>query len=596
MPTTTDTQYSIYKINFEAVENVFIDISRGNNLKEYATNIISVLIKSIEKNVSAKCSNAEIHTIKYQGLRGVVFKTIHSPTWDGVARQILNNNEEPSKREISKGFLNNTNVSYVYFYLCEEKIYAVTGGYGSNYITKFVEKNFGLYLLPKLIEKDNSVIKAVFQNNLQGNQTTSNRTNKNSTSIQVEQDMSSIFRQLSIEASREIAETLGVKFEEGESENKKINIVNKDSIVIHRSISLTELKKIIKNIYVIEKRKDKFALNYLVLAKKKGYTNPALNSVLIETILAEKTSNFVITGDDYTVFITGSSKYVVKDTTSQKIIIDKEEPVQFSEIIDILKQKSLSKTSISHMLKKWEIATYDNSGNPVLYPIPLYDAIQGFIEYGEDRIPFYLFNGQWYVFDSQFAKILNDEFKNLYINQAELRKKYSSEFDLVKNECTEESYNANIKASRKHLVTHTVLMNYVEIADVIIFKDNQLFLMHNKGKFNGSGTRDVVNQVLTSAAYLQQILSSPHKNDFLEEYYKSIEKSYKKDKITIPIDKDTFKQYFDGSHKINYLLGFIDNYTQASQSTYAKYLVVEAYKKLANKGYACVPLLIRKQN
>lgn len=123
-----------------------------------------------------------LYAISYQGLKGVIFKTTHYPSWGNVAKQIINNNElQPQK--IDEDFLTNTNVSYVYFYLCDDKVFAVTGGYGSNYISKFAEKNFGLYLLPKIINKDNSVIKSILQNNLLGNQTTSQRTNKNSTSI-----------------------------------------------------------------------------------------------------------------------------------------------------------------------------------------------------------------------------------------------------------------------------------------------------------------------------------------------------------------------------------------------------------------------------
>ena len=595
MVSTTDTQYSIYKINFEAVENVFNNIARGDNSNEYAQNVVDVLIKSINKNLSLKKPEPKIHTISYQGLRGIIFKTIHFPAWSGVAREILTNNEEKTEKE-NQNFLTNTNVSYVYFYICEDKIYAVTGGYGSNHIAKFTEKNFGLYLLPKIIEKDNSVIKTVFQNNLQGNQTASNKTNKNSTSIQVEQDMSSIFRQLSIEANRQIAETLGVKFEDGESENKKINIVNKDSIVIHRSISLKELKDIIKNISNIENRKDKFALNYLVPAKKKGYKNADLFDLLLETILNDKISNFVLTGDDYTTFLTGADNYIVKDKDNQNIIIEQEEPVQFSQIIESLKQNHLSKGSVKHMLKKWEISAYDDSGNFVLFPVSLYDAIQGFVEHGSAKHVCYLFNGQWYVFDSQFDDILNDEFNNFFVNQEETRKKYCSEFQLIKDKKTETEYNKSVKEDGVYLVAHTVLMNNVEIADIIMFKDNQIFLMHNKDAFNGTGTRDVVNQVLTSATYIQQILNSHNKQEFLEEYYAKIEKSYEKDNISLPIDLNTFVGYFEGMPKLNYIIGFLDKYTIKSDSTYAKYLTVEVNKKLLNKGYTCTPLLIKKTN
>ena len=51
------------------------------------------------------------------------------------------------------GKIKNESTSYILFYIVENNIYAMTGGRGSNYISKFIEKNFGLYLIPKLVDK-----------------------------------------------------------------------------------------------------------------------------------------------------------------------------------------------------------------------------------------------------------------------------------------------------------------------------------------------------------------------------------------------------------------------------------------------------------
>ena len=410
MVVNSETQYSIYKINFETVETAFSNIPHGSNNTEYAENIITELINSITKTIKDK-KKSLLYAISYQGLKGVIFKTTHYPSWGNVAKQIINNNElQPQK--IDEDFLTNTNVSYVYFYLCDDKVFAVTGGYGSNYISKFAEKNFGLYLLPKIINKDNSVIKSILQNNLLGNQTTSQRTNKNSTSIQSEQDMSSIFRQLSIEATRDIAENIGITFNEEESQNKKINIVNKDSIVIHRSISIAELKQVINKICDVEKMTDNFALNYLVLARKKGLKNNELYEELIQTLVDGKFNHFMLTGDDYTAFLTCANKYIIRDEQTDEILIESEDAITFLDIIALLINKN--KSTFKKMLKNWTISTLDNAGNFILFPIQIFDAIQGFVEFGEKKQPCYLFNGQWYVFDSKFSDILDAEFKEIF--------------------------------------------------------------------------------------------------------------------------------------------------------------------------------------
>ena len=587
MVVNCETQYSIYKINFEAVENAFSNVSHGSDNKEYAENIIDVLINSTTKIIKDK-QKSLICAISYQGLKGVIFKTTHYPSWGDVANQIISNNEAQSQK-IDENFLTNTNVSYVYFYLCDDKVFAVTGGYGSNYISKFTEKNFGLYLLPKIINKDNSVIKSILQNNLLGNQTASQRTNKNSTSIQSEQDMSSIFRQLSIEATRDIAENLGITFNEEESQNKKINIVNKDSIVIHRSISIAELKQVINRICDVEKMTDNFALNYLVLARKKGLKNNKLYEELIQTLVDGKFNHFMLTGDDYTTFLTCANKYMIKDGQTDETLTESENAITFLDVIALLKNKN--KSTFNKMLKNWTISTVDNAGNMSLYPISIFDAIQGFVEFGEKQQPCYLFNGQWYVFDSKFSDILDVEFKELFNQQLGKRNTYTSNFGLIRDFSTEEDYNNAIKGEEKYIVAHTALINNVEIADIIIFSDDQIFLMHNKDSFNGTGARDVSNQVITSASYLQQMLASANRDDFLEKYYAAIAAKYNNG-IKIPVDKAEFKKYFQGSHKIHYLIGYLKDYDENSRSTYAKYLTVEVIKKLLDKGFDCTPLLI----
>lgn len=588
MAVNSESQYSIYKINFESVESVFSNVPHGADNTEYAENIITKLINSTTDIINKK-NKSLIQHVSYEGLKGIIFKTTHYPSWSNVAKQIISNNE-PQPQKIDEDFLTNTNVSYVYFYLCDDKVFAVTGGYGSNYISKFTEKNFGLYLLPKIINKDNSVIKSILQNNLLGNQTASQRTNKNSTSIQSEQDMSSIFRQLSIEATRDIAENLGITFKEEESQIKKINIVNKDSIVIHRSISIVELKQVINRICDIEKMTDNFALNYLVLARKKGLKNNELYEELIQTLVDQKFNNFMLTGDDYTTFLTCANKYIIKDKQTGEILIESEEVVAFSDVIDLIKNKN--KSTFNEMLKNWTISTVDNAGNTSLYPIPILDAIQGFVEFGEKQQPCYLFNGQWYVFDSKFSDILNDEFKELFNQQLKNRNTYTANFGLIRNFSTEEDYNKTIKEEGKYIVSRTALINNVEIADIIIFSDDQIFLMHNKDSFNGTGARDVSNQIITSASYLQQMLSSVDRDNFLENYYKSIASKYRNTDIKIPVDKTEFKRYFQRTPKIHYLIGYLKGYNENSHSTYAKYLTVEVIKKLSDKGFGCTPLLI----
>lgn len=178
-------------------------------------------------------------------------------------------------------------------------MYACTGGYGSNYIGKFTVKNYGLYLLPKLIERNNPVVKSVIQNNLVGNQASTNKVNRKTTTLSLEQDMSSVFRQLTVEAERSVVEDIGISFDENESTQKKTNLINKDSFIIRRSISLDELVVFLHRLAEVEEKADAFVLNCMVLARKKGIKNSDLLEKMVSDFAEGDLSRFILVGDEY---------------------------------------------------------------------------------------------------------------------------------------------------------------------------------------------------------------------------------------------------------------------------------------------------------
>lgn len=262
-------QFSIYKISDEEVRKV-CNITHKVEERGYIEEVITALNQKIIFELDNR-PGAEYNLVKFKGFSGLIFKTIHRPLWYDMARDILEHNELEGEKPDGRLLLN-VNISYVLFYLHGKAVYAVTGGFGSHRIRGYTEKNFGLYLLPKLITDSYPAVKSLMLNNLLGNQAVTQRTNKNSTSVFMEKDMNSVFRQIDTEAGRDIAEKLGIEFDEGESPNKKLNMINKDSLVIRRSLTLEELKKLIGRVNRLERARDNFALNYLVPVRKKTKT------------------------------------------------------------------------------------------------------------------------------------------------------------------------------------------------------------------------------------------------------------------------------------------------------------------------------------
>lgn len=88
--------------------------------------------------------------------------------------------------------------------------------------------------------------------------------------------------------------------------------------------------------------------------------------------------------------------------------------ITFKIILELIKEdKKLSRTFVEKVLKKWTISTISSDGKVVLYPISIFNALQGFVEYGEKGIPCFLMQGEWYCFDDRYTELLSDEFKKI---------------------------------------------------------------------------------------------------------------------------------------------------------------------------------------
>lgn len=579
-----ETQFSVYKLDIENVcEEFFADGATPSTIE-----ILKALLNSIEKILRKKNNCIGFTRIKFKGYGGIVFKTTHTPDWKNTLSQMLKNNESKKANLLPDDFLSNTNISYVLFRLCKDCLYAMTGGYGSFYINKYVEKNYGLYLLPKILKKENPVVKNVIENNLTGNRASTHRTNRSNTSFTAEQDLSSIYKQLNVEIDRGIAIAIGIEFDEQESIKKKINLINKDSLVIRRSMSLSNLSGVIAKLNELEKQPDNFALNYLILAKKKGIKKADLVNQLVEEFKSRKYDTFILVGDDYESYVLNVDKYrIIKD--DGEVFMERDTPISLTDIFNELSRQDvrISKSLISRLLKNWIVETRDRGGNRELYPQSIINTLQGFIEYGTAKQPCYLINGDWYVFDDVYSKLLDKEYDELYQLKLKRSSSLKKNFQLNKTASNETAYNKALESEKDIIVSHTALHQNVEIADAIFWDETTLYLMHNKGIFNGIGARDLLNQLLTAAEYLQKnrIING---SAFLAEYYFQICKLRKLKKLPQATEQE-FIQLFNDK-KICFIAGYLNGYKKGSESVYAKYLTIEANKKLSDKGYEYIPL------
>lgn len=558
-----ETQFSIYKVDFEkSIKYLYEEYDvKISSYTELESNILDM----IKKDVLKKRKN-EVVNFTNNGFKGLVFKTYHYPTWYGMIDNMIEEDID----------LSNTHISYILSYLKDDNIFLLTGGLGSNYISEYTQKNYGLYLLPKIMKENSPVIKSVLENRMSGNKLSSKHSNRNVTTISTENDMSSIFRELSLEIDKEMIELLGIE----RDENKKIknlNLIAKDSFVIRKSINIEELVVVLNKLIEIEKNDDNFSLGYFIDAKKSGYSYKDLNELFIQYLMCGIGENFVLVGDEYSEYCVGGNLYVVQDN-EQNIIYQSDTPITIDDLYKNCLPEPITKTSVERLLK-YSLVVY-NDKEIILYPTKIKQCMQGYIE-DENRQPFFLFNDKWLMFDNNYIDNLDKEFKKSYAQMINIDEKLKDILVNNDSELTEDAYNRTFENSNEIILAHTVLSNYIELADLIYYDEDNLYLVHNKLKFQGSGARDVLNQILTSAEFINHYMMN--KKDFIEKYYDDILKKYPNNKIK-NLTKEEFIELFNKPN-IYYVAGFMEKLSDNADSNYAKYITINASKKLIEKGY-----------
>lgn len=583
-----ETKFNIYKIDLDLItttpsedgENIGGPVEKRNRL-----------LTEIANDISSKKNVVGANHLQYGNYIGIVYKTYHEPNWKGVISFLLSNNEETTlEPNYNKEFISNTNISYVLLYVYKDALYAMTGGYGSHYVQKYIERNFGLYLIPKIISKDSAVVKRIQESNLTGLRASSQRANRSATSFRTEQDLSSIFKETNIQIDKEVASALGIAFDENTPEDKKVNIINKDSLVIRWWMTLDGLEDVLHNLYHLEKKPDKFALNYLVPARKKGYRNPGLLDALVQQFVDQHISSFILVGDDYSKYYFNADTYEVSDE-SQTPIIQQHEPIELKAIFDYINGlgKRLNPSFIKKVLKKWHIKVFDESGHVQMYETPIFQMLQGFMEVGERKTVVHLISGEWYVLEPNYIEALDKEYQDLYDSIQSRCANLKSDFlPTAHVSVTEDDYNLKYLINKSRItVAHTALMDNIELADAIFCDHDNVYLLHNKSKFSGLGARDLTNQILSASEYLQQ-KSIREKVPFLQEYYQKIKSAKKLDNQHIDISEEQFVRLFD--KRICFVAGYVSNYRKESESNYAKYLTIELYQKLSARGQGFLTL------
>ena len=560
-----EVQFSIYKIDRGLVVNELNDLTDDSSNLEVLNKLITYIECIVKKSELGKDYTEKI---SFDTFTALYVYSVREPIWKKMIQGIFDDNEMK---------VYNISSSYLLFTIVDDNIFAMTGGRASHYISKFIEKNFGLYLIPKIIDETNPVLKKIVENNTSGNNLSTQRVNKNATSVLSEEKIRSIYKELSICISTSLAKDLGIELEESK---KIISISSGDSFVIKKSLSISDLKKVLKSIVDINKREDNFILNYFVPCEKKRKKAADLDNIMYDTIIENQSNMFEVIAEDVEKYFS-SSKYALKLNDESVIELDEEIkfPLIYEYMLEMCKGK-ITRNFVKNFLKNVTIYTLDSDGNKLIYDKNIYDMLRGCVEI--DNESYYFLNGRWYVFEESYFDLLDNSYKKMCLQNEKLFNSSKLERFEIKNinNLSEDKYNNSFKERNDIIVGHKNLIKRIELADLIFWDDNNLFLMCNKSKFNGPGTRDLFNQIETSYVILNQILN--YEPDKIELYYNNLKENEKK-----KISKEKFCDLFK-TKKIIYIAGYSSGFSENTSSVYCKYLIKDLYDKVNNNNFGLI--------
>ncbi|AAT75849.1 unknown protein [Mesoplasma florum L1] len=473
----------------------------------------------------------------------------------------------------------NTSVSFIFLIAYENELYASTGGHASNYISEFIVKDFGKEIITRLYDGTEPVLQKFVEKPIRGKRIQSTNYNRSNSTITSEIQFSNNIKNLDLETTFNVSKELGI-IDEGTSEDEfsknKINAA--DFFEIKKSVSPQEFKKYISSISSISKKEPKLWLSYWKPVSE--FAENGLNEKyfdefyeIFETIDKKE---ITITWSDYADYF-NAAKWIIESRDGkfrkEYDVIPTFENI-YSDFVKFNFEKapnrdvSFSKNKIRNFFMNWEITIFDEENKEIKK-----QKLKNIIDYiyitQEGEI--YLNGGKWYILDQTYDEHIKLSFKKLNEkSKKELEDVYKAK-KLFKNKShriNEKKYNDSFlskKDNKDIILADRITIKNVEICDLIVFADNdQTYLICNKASPTGIGSRDLFNQIETSANLIHSA------QNVIYDYY---DKLFEKNRIPENISKEDF---FKKIRNAKYVAAFVTAPLKwNTESFYSKFLFVD---------------------
>lgn len=446
-----------------------------------------------------------------------------------------------------------------------DDIFAITFGNLAYYvIQKYLDPNFGLDILARMINPNSNAVKSSKGQNVTGSTQGQLSVYRQLHSLNDIEDFGKIFQELNANVKKEMLEKFGIT-----TDKDFKNCCAKSSFQIRTSVKPEIIEKYIDGcLYVkklpeqvinsskkLDKRKDKELINIIIKDEIVELWNALKEGVLFD--ICHKDFDKFLEADVYKICYAKKCESFGIDNNLNDLV----------KIFNIADEEEFEK-----FIKRAKIESRDEEKN-LLTQDTLFNHL--FLEYTKENKKYFILNGVIYNLKDSYIKTLCEQIKTL-----KDRDYFIETLNPWLKNKVEEDFNYEYKNKEGFIVVHPYKYKQIELCDIIKYDDNELYLYFIKNEFKAT-IRDLSYQVFNTAKIIQNDINSNFK--FLTEFYKVFKKAHSS---RINLSEEDFINMFK-TKRIRYVFAFkddknrlIQDYPEKFSSNIAKFALLDLVNKM----------------
>lgn len=506
--------------------------------------------------------------------------------WKEFIRPIVDQSAEAVKYDTQP----NENIVIFFVNKSNDTIYMVTAGSAYFSIAEYIDPEFGISVLSRIISKDAKVIKSTKEQSIAGGIFGEIKFFRQNYNIYENETFGSFYQELITSIDKDILKTqLGFSDEEVKNEGL---CIAKNSFKITKSINFSQLIGIINGFENIISSLHPIEINS-VRKLNRTIDKELINQLKIKLAYSLYCNyrnhgtyyNYDLCHSEFEKYLTASTYQIAKGSTlyNSDIVSNLTDIKQVFEVLINRDGLIFSFKDFVIKYKDLKIVSYDDNSQ-IRTKGKLVSHVIADLSFVNDK--YFFIDNAWYLINPSYLRELNEECTN-FINSTYHQQSIIPWGTL---KITENEYNAKYIGRKDTLVLDKVLCEKIEICDFLSWDNDSIYLYHVKIGF-GNTMRDLCSQIFISAHRLKRDLASG--KSFLSTYYDFLKNKVGKDPYfnsvglqTKTITKEVFLKLFD--KKIIFVLVVQDDVKKSRSikniekygSNIAKISIAELYKKM----------------